>query len=126
MSYALNLQSFDEWRLPTIASVRPAPAAWLRQVYECVRSGRSDAGGEIIYDQIDQLLGEAKWRSADAVLAAIDLDELDALTMLSFLTITGAARDRLKQRPAYFASVRARLTREMTPERLARVLVGLE
>lgn len=114
----------SDWPTPARSSVG-APA-WLQRVYACVDAGNSDAGGEIVYDEMDQLLGDAKWQAADAVLAAVQLARLDPLTLVSLLTITGAARDHLRQRPGYFAAVRDRLALEMTPDRLQRVLVGLE
>lgn len=124
MAYLSNASA--NWTVPSRA---PAPAtklAWLQRVYGHVARGTVDQGGEIIYDEMDLLLGDAKWPDADAVLDAVQIDKLDPLTMVAFLTITGAARDKLAKRPAYFKKVRERLAREMTPERLERVLVGLE
>ena len=99
--------------------------AWLEELYAIVKEGGRRDGGDLIYDRMDTLLGDSQFEQADAVLSAVDLDRLDAFTMVGFLTITGAARDLLPSRSVLYRQIRERLT-ILHPDRVERILVGLE
>ena len=73
---------------------------------------------DIIYDRIDDLLSDGKFNEVDNMLKNLDVNRIDEDEMLSYLTITAAAKNILLNRKAFFEKVKTKLSPE--------VLSGLE
>lgn len=77
-----------------------------------------------VYDQVDDMLRAGRCTEVDALLERVDVTQCSITIMLSYLTITGPARDLLKNRAAFYDRVHERLGVIDKPRR-ADLLQGL-
>ena len=95
---------------------------WLHILYD--RNEIYEQGLLEIYDVMDSLLTGGRFKEVDAILGMVEIDKLNATSMLAFLTITGAYRDQLNEYPAYFRKVEERIRKEL-PEHCESIMRGL-
>ena len=77
-----------------------------------------------IYNTVDDLLLAGKFAEVDTMLRDVDLETLGIAEMLSYLTITLYATEKLHDRAAFYDRVRARLL-VVDPSRADGLLRGL-
>jgi len=100
--------------------------AFLEGLYEHTRRGNTDVAGDVIYEWFDSLLCDGRFEECDDLLQRSMPEYLDVNGMLSMLTITAAARDKLTRRQGFYHRVENRL-RELTGEDYAKqLLAGLQ
>ena len=93
---------------------------------EADKSRHEDKDGAALYDAVDDAMMEGKYRFIDLVLSGLDPTRLDTVVALGWLTITGTVpRDYLPSRADYYARFKKHLEATL-PERVERILVGLE
>ena len=61
-----------------------------------------------IYDEIDTLCHESKWREIDNILREIDVDNQQLDYLLAYLTITFCVQDKLNYRAEFFHKCESR------------------
>ena len=103
---------------------RSSDLAWLSETYSLVARHAIDPAVDLVFDHFDELLDCGKFREADEALAAVDVKRLDSNLMVALLTITRAAKDRLRRRADLVRRIEARLIAD-APERTKELLAGL-
>ena len=91
-------------------------------------AGKLDAALDLVFDQIDDMLLLKRFPEVSQLLRLAPVQTLDTAILVGFLTITGPARDALRDaRPAFVLRVREELEKRM-PEggETGRVMKGLE
>lgn len=78
-----------------------------------------------IFNRVDDLLLDGKFDEVDKELRGLNPDTLDTTSSLGYLTITFAAKRRLKARAAFLSAVRQKLTAER-PSEVEALLSGLD
>lgn len=111
------------WSLVAVSLVNPA-RHWLEDVYSDVRSGRTEKAIDLLFERIDTLLNDEDFDGCDDVICKIDFARLDTNLMIAALTITLAAKDRLRKRRQMVERVESRL-QSIAPDRVERLLAGL-
>jgi hypothetical protein len=104
------ISSNDYWLMWTTAPSLGPVAEIIENVYQFEALGRIREGIQYIFSQINRLLSDGAFDVADAVLANIDVNRLGSDLILSFLTITRAARGKLPYRIAYLDRARHRIS----------------
>jgi hypothetical protein len=97
---------------------------WIWKSNDLYRSGRKEEALDLIFDAIDDMLLASKFRECDSALSRISVDDLSNSQLLTVLTATIAARDRLPFRKALLN--RAKLELERRGADAPRLLAGLE
>ncbi len=72
----------------------------LDYVYSLVKAEEIDKAMDVVFDEIDGMLGRGSFDCCDDLLPMIDVTRLDSNLMVGFLTITLPAKDKLKNRDA--------------------------
>lgn len=98
--------------------------AWLPDVYSLVHHGRLEDAGDLVFSKIDDLLCSGEFRRCDELLHMVDPKRLDINVMLSFLSITFAAKHKLPGRTSLVRRIEARL-QQIVPNRVAALLAPL-
>jgi len=79
-----------------------------------------------IFDKVDDLFLAGKFAEADALLPGVDPAALDASLIVAWLTITMAARDKLKNRGDLVKRARAHFEKIEPADRVDNLFRGLE
>ncbi len=82
-----------------------------------------DAELLLIYSTVDELLRAGEFEQVDNLLLAQDWRKLPLVQLLAYVSITDAAKHRLKRRHHFMERVKVRLRRE-TPDRIDELLKG--
>jgi hypothetical protein len=91
------------------------------------RAGKLDAALDLVFDQVDDMLLLKRFPDVNQILRGVPVERLDAAILVGFLTITGPAREALRDtRPALVARVREELEKRLPDGETARVMMGLE
>lgn len=99
--------------------------AWLYELQE-VHSSRSRHDVlDFMFDHIDNLLCAGEFDKVGELLDAVDMSKLDVLLVVGFLSITLRAALLLPTRPSFVARATERV-RELDPERMKSLLIGLD
>jgi len=94
---------------------------FLDQVY--LNTDQRDLCMDLIFDHINDLLLQGDFETCDEILEQLEIDKLSPCLMISFLTITVAARSKLKERNNLFHLMQQNIMQQNLPEGL---LKGLE
>jgi len=116
------ISSPDIPRLEVLSS--PSQDDWLAKSAELYRSGKREESLDIIFDSIDDMLLESKFEDCDKILAEISVAELANPQLLTVLTATAPAKERLPSRQALVK--RVKLTLNERGGNASRLLAGLE
>ena len=98
------------------------PDEFLREVYRLSQAGADHAAGDLIFDYAQRLMRGRDFAACDRLLTAVEPERLRPALMISFLSTTLTAKQRLRAREDYFRRVLDALTRERGPERAAKLL----
>lgn len=81
----------------------------------------------LIYNYIDDLLLDGQFEICDNILLNLNHEDFnDPTILLSFLTITAAAKDRLKNRHSCYLKIKSFFEKNYTKDKVEAMLVGLE
>jgi hypothetical protein len=72
----------------------------LDYVYSLVKAEKIDKAMDVVFEEVDGMLGRGSFDCCDDLLPMIDVSRLDSNLMVGFLSITKAAKDKLKNRDA--------------------------
>lgn len=75
---------------------------FLNEVYHYESSGEIEIGMSFTFDVINRLLCDGKYDICDEILRSVDESKLTARLLLTFLTITNAAKHELNNRKNYY------------------------
>jgi hypothetical protein len=95
---------------------------FLREVYRLSQAGSVHAAGDLILDFVHDLMRSRDFAACDRLLVAVEPDKLRPALMITFLSTTLTARQKLRARDDYFRRALDTLTRERGPERATRLL----
>lgn len=97
----------------------------LNQVYRLDAGGDTQAATDKVFDYIDRLLSSQMFKICDEILKQVKVERLSTSLMRSFLTITFAAKDHLRERTEFYRKVEEQMTRKRGPEVTRRLLSRL-
>jgi hypothetical protein len=121
-------ESIEKVRLrQPIALLEPPSDSGIDWIETSVRlndQGKKEESLDIIFDTIDDMLLESKFEECDAALMQAPVEELSNPQMLTFLTATAPAKDRLPSREAFVYRVKLALKERGADS--SRLLAGLE
>ena len=95
---------------------------WLEAVYALVKKGELDEAIDVLFYEVDELSNP----DCDEMLLQMDLDRLDVALLIGLLSITLVRKAKLSNRVETFRQVEERFMRDLDPERVVRLLQGLE
>ena len=95
---------------------------FLNEVYRLSQADRVHAAGDLIFDFIHGLLRRGDYSACDHLLLIVEPARLRPALMVTFLSTTLNARQRLKTRDHYFQRALDALAEEHGPERAAKLL----
>ena len=98
----------------------------LTTIYGLDQQRDEDHAIDVIFERMNSLLVEGRFNVCDRILAEVDLAKIPPVLMVSLLTITAAARTKLKHRAQFFSHVQAALARQRGAKAANRLLAGLE
>jgi hypothetical protein len=116
-----NLAAFS----PGAASLSEV-SAFLAEISRLAAAAQEDAAMDAIFDHVNALLMAGQFARCDELLRLIDVDKVPPVLLISFLTITAPAKDKLAERGHFYDRAKAEIVRRRGPETTARLLVGLE
>ncbi len=126
-SPAKVMSSFASGSLQTLPeqahTFEKLPILWLRRAVQLEENGRDDEALDVIYRNVDQMLLEGHFALCDQLLGDLDPSKLSVDLTVAFLTITLAARGRLRNRPEFFHRAAQQLASQPDVHQL---LSGLE
>jgi hypothetical protein len=111
---------------PTTKRGRPSGAhtSWIDASIALWESGKTTESLDVIFDFIDDLLLASKFEECDSALAKLPVGRLSNAQMVTLLTATAPAKDRLPARSTLFANCKNEIhARGADAENL---LVGLD
>lgn len=119
----LNIErdSFDEGRESTSEI-----SAFLDTVYDFSRRGKEDHAIDVIFEYMNNLLVERQFEACDRILGEVDIARIPTVLMVSFLTITAAAKAKLKSRRRFYKLVERLVAKERGEKATQRLLDGLD
>jgi hypothetical protein len=116
-------------RVLQIKEVAEADVAGIDQFLDTVRRlGREkelQAATDQVYELFDRLLTEGSFETCDRILMRVDVGNLSTSLLRSFLTITAAAKEKLKARDDFFTRVEREMIRQRGEETTKRLLSRL-
>jgi len=98
---------------------------WVEVAYSQVFQSNNEGAVDVIFDQLDQLLLDGDFLKCDEVLREIDVNLLNAHTIIAILSVTLRASKKLENRVDFVSRARQRLE-EITPNRVDVLLLGLK
>ncbi len=88
--------------------------------------GEEDRAIDVIFEHVNSLLIEGRFEACDRILAEVEIARIPPVLMISFLTITAAAKPQLHNRDSFFRNVAGVIARERGARAAERLLDGLE
>ena len=101
-------------------------STFLDEVYGLAGNGEEDRAIDVIFEHVNGLLIEGRFDVCDRILAEVDIARIPPVLMISFLTITAAAKPQLHNRDSFFRNVAGVIARERGERAAERLLNGLE
>jgi hypothetical protein len=95
-------------------------------IYELLKNGQEELALDFILDEFNTLLLLYKYEQCDEILRVLDINQLTSTLAIGILTITAAAKEKLKQRPAIFILIRDMLNNTRSENVVDNLLKGLE
>ena len=99
---------------------------FLAAVYDLARRDEGDSAIDVIFQYMNSLLVEGRFEDCDRILGEVEIARIPTVLMVSFLTITAAAKTNLKNRGGFFKDVRRVVARERGEKTAQRLLDGLD
>lgn len=84
--------------------------AFLESVYECSKSSKIKRGILFVFRRLDDLLSSGKFTECDELMSLVNFDQLQVDLIMSFFTITWAAREKLPHRQALLKRAKHRIS----------------
>lgn len=100
--------------------------AFLDTVYDFVKRQKEDHAIDVIFEYINQLLVERRFEACDRILGDVEIARIPTVLMVSFLTITAAAKSKLRNRRRFYKSVERFVALERGNKAAQHLLDGLE
>lgn len=97
---------------------------FLEKLYQFDKN-KIDSTIDFIFDYFDDAFLNNNFQECDDILEKLDLNKIPIVLMISFLTITLAAKSKLKNRINFYKKVEEKI-KEKEPEKLKDLLYGLE
>ena len=119
------IQLSDAFSAVAIPDRLPFVNPLLAEAYRLDQSGRIDAAIDLIFDRVDTLLCGGDFEECDLLLRAVEVDRLSVDLMVAFLSITLAARDRLRERARFYSRVKQQIESERGVQVTDSLLKGL-
>lgn len=94
-------------------------------VYKLEAEGDLERAARIVYQHFDALFLEGMFDAADLLLAEINYEQITDSTLVTLLTVTGAAEERLSNRPYVVAQLLQRLRKTYTEQEIQDTMQGL-
>jgi hypothetical protein len=101
-------------------------SAFLDTVYDFAKREKEDDAIDVIFQYMNNLLVEGQFNACDRILGEVDIARIPPVLMVSFLTITAAAKTKLKNRERFLNVVRRVVARERGEKAAGRLLDGLD
>jgi len=101
-------------------------SAFLDTVYDLSARGKEDYAIDVIFEFMNNLLVEGQFEACDRILSEVAIARIPPVLMVSFLTITAAAKPKLKNRHRFFSIIRRLVARQRGEKAAQRLLDGLE
>ena len=101
-------------------------SAFLDTVYDFSKRRKEDHAIDVIFEYINNLLVEGHFETCDRILGEVDIARIPTVLMVSFLTITAAAKAKLKNRRRFYKLVERVVARERGAKATQRLLDGLD
>lgn len=89
-----------------------------------VQTSSYDEAVDLVFSTFDELLCNGKFVECDHVISSLKPEILDDNCIVAILTVTWAAKEKLATRAGFVERAEKHL-REIEPERVERLLVGL-
>ncbi len=105
MGQALQTETLAQFEADEIAR-------FLDRVLRLDRSKEVQVATDQVYDVFDRLLTERALETCDRILMQVDISKFSTSLLRSFLTITAAAKEELKERSPFFARVEKEMIRQ--------------
>lgn len=99
---------------------------FLDSVYSLAKQGKEDHAIDVIFEYVNSLLVQREFKSCDELLAEVNIEKIPPVLMVSFLTITAAAKPKLKNRDRFFKLVWGMVARQRGQDAADRLLDGLD
>lgn len=64
---------------------------------------------DVVYDTVNDLFCEGRFKEVDEMLAAIDVDSMDSVLLIAWLTTSAWAKSKLPSRPAFYEKCETKL-----------------
>ncbi len=116
-------------RVLQIKEVAEADVAGIDQFFDTVRKldreKELQAATDQVYELFDRLLTEGSFETCDRILMRVDVGNLSTSLLRSVLTITAAAKEKLKARDDFFTRVEREMIRQRGEETTKRLLSRL-
>ena len=91
-----------------------------------ISNGLIDEVGDYIFDEINTMCCNGEFEKIDRILSNVCVRNMHTQTIISLLSITLAAKDKLKARKQFYFDAQGILSEKETPRRVQRLLSGLE
>ncbi|KKM96385.1 hypothetical protein LCGC14_1178530 [marine sediment metagenome] len=85
----------------------------------------TDKALDILYEEFDKALLAGEFEAVDIYMRHAIVSRYRVETLVGFLTISFQWKDHLKERPGFYARVKARVEKSY-PDRAEKILMGLE
>ena len=92
------------------------------EIRRLVAGGETDMALDVVFDRLDDLFLAGKFTEADAVLAAVNLDDCDPPVAMGYVTAGSWAKEHLPSYVAFIARVRPWMTAKVGEERTTHLL----
>jgi hypothetical protein len=99
---------------------------FLEEVYRLNNEGTIEDATDLIFSTIDRLLCGNEFSAIDNILINIDIEKLSTSLMRSFLTITYAGKDHLKNRDDFYNIVEVKMKELKGEEKTKKILKELK
>ena len=99
---------------------------FLNKVYDFIERDWKDDAIDVIFQHMNYLLFAGEFDACDWILVEVDISRISPVLMVSFLTITAAAKTKLDNRDRFFRAVKRAVTADRGEEATERLLKGLE
>ena len=100
--------------------------AFLDTIYDLVKRGKEDYAIDVIFEYMNNLLIDGQFDACDLILAEVALAKIPPVLMVSFLTISAAAKSKLRNRDTFFKIARRMVAKQRGEKAADRLLDGLD
>ncbi|MGO9061390.1 MAG: hypothetical protein ACLQU2_29030 [Candidatus Binataceae bacterium] len=105
-------------------AIESSDLSWISRSIDLCQSGKKEESLDVIFDALDEMLLESRFHECDAALLKIPVNSLSNAQLLTVLTATLPAKERLSNRNGLVTRIKSQLERRGAD--VSRLLVGLE